>query len=729
MLERDIFMAALEKDDPAQRAAHLDQACGADATLRQRVEALLRVHERTGDFMDVPVMEQLSDDHTELKFLAPSQNPDAMGRLGHYEVLEVVGRGGMGTVFRALDTKLHRVVALKVLSGQLAGNRAARQRFVREARAAAAVTHDHIIAIYAVEDAGPVPYLVMQFIDGPTLQKKLDRVGQLSLKEILRIGLQISEGLSAAHRQGLVHRDIKPANILLENGIERVKITDFGLARAGDDASLTHSGAVAGTPMYMSPEQADGSSVDFRSDLFSLGSVMYAMCTGLPPFRAPGSLAVLKRVCEETPRAIGELNPELPPWLGELVERLHAKSPQQRFGSAREVADLLARRLAETQQGGVPAAQTPRRQRGVRTAALGVVALFAGLGVSEWIGLSDIRGRLAGVFSRPAAPSPPAVLPTDPTAWERAVAALPPDQQIKALAARLRDLNPGFDGTVTPTITDDGVSRLRLSTDQVTNIAPVRALRKLSLLDVSGTEGTMRVPSDRRFLEVAGIQGKLVDLSPLKGMTLSVFSCNRTRVADLSPLKGMPLTWLACGLTDVSDLTPLAGMSLTHLLCGGCSRLSDIGPLSGMRLIALDLGGTGVSDVSLLRGMPLTELNLNHTRVTDLWPLTQSPLELLNLGRTEVTDLSPLETMTTLHTLVLDNTAVTDLSRLKNLPLKSLRIQDTKVSDLTPLKGMPLKEIWLDDLPALHAEVLRALTGLERINGKPAADFWRAREK
>ena len=143
-------------------------------------------------------MEQLADNGGGLDFLAPSQQPASLGRLGHYEVLEVVGRGGMGVVFRAFDTKLHRVVALKALAPQLATSTAARQRFVREARAVAAVTHDHVIAIHAVEDAGPVPYLVMQFINGPTLQKKLDRTGQLPLKEILRIGLQIAEGLAEA---------------------------------------------------------------------------------------------------------------------------------------------------------------------------------------------------------------------------------------------------------------------------------------------------------------------------------------------------------------------------------------------------------------------------------------------------------------------------------------------------------------------------------------------------
>src|SRR5262249_41047663 len=161
-------------DQPAERAAYLDEACAADATLRQRVEALLRSHERAPDFMEVPVAEQLAADGGGLDFLAPPQKPGSLGRLASYEVLEVVGRGGMGVVSRALHTKLPRVVAIKALAPQLATSSAARQRSVREARAAAAVTHDNVIAIHTVEDAGPVPYLVMQFINGPTLQKKLD---------------------------------------------------------------------------------------------------------------------------------------------------------------------------------------------------------------------------------------------------------------------------------------------------------------------------------------------------------------------------------------------------------------------------------------------------------------------------------------------------------------------------------------------------------------------------
>src|SRR4029077_5438205 len=229
----------------------------------------------------------------------------------------------------------------KVLSPQLAATSPARKRFLREARASGCVRHENVVQIYAVEEQ-PLPYLVMEYIPGQTLQQRVDQTGPLEAPEVLRIGEQIARGLAAAHAQGLIHRDIKPGNILLEEGLEhKLKITDFGLARAADDASLTQSGVIAGTPSYMSPEQAEGRPVDHRSDLFSLGSVLYAMCTGRPPFRAGTSMGVLKRVCEETPTPIRETNPEIPDWLAAVVERLHTKDPAGRFPSAAEVAEVL----------------------------------------------------------------------------------------------------------------------------------------------------------------------------------------------------------------------------------------------------------------------------------------------------------------------------------------------------------------------------------------------------
>jgi formylglycine-generating enzyme required for sulfatase activity len=398
MTEQSIFLAALEIADPAERTAYVDRACGGDAELRHQVEALLAAHERPGEFLDVPAVEQMAaaaaqpdkgtvtldaagkgaeivaaragphdpdetpgkqpadGEENPLDFLQPSTKPGALGRLGHYEVLELLGKGGFGIVLKAFDELLHRVVAIKVMTPQLASTSPARKRFLREARSAAAIRHDNVVAIYAVEEQ-PIPYLVMEYVAGETLQQKLDRVGPLEVPEVLRLGQQIAGGLAAAHALGLIHRDVKPSNILLDAGAEqRAKITDFGLARAADDASVTQSGVIAGTPMYMAPEQAQGEAIDQRADLFSLGNVLYVMCSGRPPFRASTALAVLKRVVEDTPRPIQEIIPEVPEWLCAIVARLHAKKPADRFASAKEVADLLGCCLAKVHQhGGVQA--------------------------------------------------------------------------------------------------------------------------------------------------------------------------------------------------------------------------------------------------------------------------------------------------------------------------------------------------------------------------------------
>ena len=285
-----------------------------------------------------------------LDFLQPPTRPGSLGRLGPYDILEVLGQGGMGLVLRAFDATLHRPVAIKVLAAEYAAHGTARQRFAREARAAAAVVHDHVVPVHAVDADAPLPYLVMGFIPGRSLQERIDATGPLELKEILRIGMQTAAGLAAAHAQGLVHRDIKPANIMLENGVERVRITDFGLARAVDDASVTQNGAVAGTPQYMAPEQARGEVIDQRADLFSLGSTLYAMCTGYPPFRASSTVAVLRLVSDTEAKPIRSNNPDVPAWLEGIIRKLHAKDPAARFPSATVVTELLERCLAHVQQ-------------------------------------------------------------------------------------------------------------------------------------------------------------------------------------------------------------------------------------------------------------------------------------------------------------------------------------------------------------------------------------------
>jgi serine/threonine protein kinase len=285
-----------------------------------------------------------------LDALGPTDDPESLGRIGGYEVTGVVGAGGMGVVLKAHDRSLDRVVAVKVMSPHLASSGSARKRFAREAKAAAAVLHPNVIAIHSVASEDANPFLVMPYVRGASLQKRIDSQGPLPLKDTLRIAAQIAAGLAAAHEQGLVHRDIKPANILLEEGVERVTITDFGLARTVDDASMTCSGVIAGTPQYMSPEQTRGEPIDARSDLFSLGSVLYAMCAGRSPFRAETTYGVLHRIANDNPTPVCVVNSDVPVWLSRIIERLMAKRPEDRFESAAQVSELLEGCLAHVQQ-------------------------------------------------------------------------------------------------------------------------------------------------------------------------------------------------------------------------------------------------------------------------------------------------------------------------------------------------------------------------------------------
>ena len=308
-------------------------------------------------------------------FLNAPESTDEIGRLGNYRVLKLLGMGGMGIVFEAEDIQLRRGVALKLMKPTLAANPTSRQRFLREARAAAAVDNDHVVPIYQVgEDAG-VPFLAMQLLDGTTLADRIKQEGRLPMDQVCRIGLELSLGLQAAHGRGLIHRDIKPANIWLQTKDEggrrkdekkqsgqapdsslilhpssfRVKILDFGLARnqEGGDDSISLSGDVLGTPAYMSPEQASSLPVDHRTDLFSVGCVLYELSTGRRPFAGANLLAICRNLAMHNPPQPKDINEAVPARLSELIVALLAKDPADRPSSAHEVATAL-KELAES---------------------------------------------------------------------------------------------------------------------------------------------------------------------------------------------------------------------------------------------------------------------------------------------------------------------------------------------------------------------------------------------
>jgi len=352
----------------------------------------------------------------DLDFLDPADREGVIGRLDGYDVLGVVGRGSMGVVLAARDASLNRVVAIKVLAPQLASNATARKWFLREAQAAAAVSHPHVVTIHAVDEWRGLPYLVMQYVKGVSLQQRIEEVGALELREVLRIGVQAAAGLAAAHAQGIVHRDIKPANVLLENSVERVKISDFGLARAIDDASLTDAGVIAGTPQYMAPEQARGEEFDHRADLFSLGSLLWEAATGRPPFRGSTTLAVVRRVADCAPRRADEVCPDVPGWLADIIAKLHAPRPEGRYETAADVAGVLENRLARLQSPrahadpdvttieAASARPSPAptgtfwRRTDRRLVAAVVVIVLAALGVSEATGTTKVVEFVATVL-------------------------------------------------------------------------------------------------------------------------------------------------------------------------------------------------------------------------------------------------------------------------------------------------------------------------------------------
>jgi len=320
--------------------------------LATNCEAMVRLSLEAASITTVNQAAKGSSDTVDQSLTAPShQVRDLLDDPRHlapgllidqYEVIDFVGRGAMGIVLKALDPGLARHVAIKLLAPELASSEKARQRFALEARYAAAIRHEHVVTIFAVSEFDGIPSLIMEYVRGTSLEDQLEAGNTFTIREIAQIGRQTALGLAAAHNLRLIHRDIKPANILLEAGTQRVRITDFGLARAMDeDFHLSQKGLLIGTPNFMSPEQVDGSTLTPASDLFSLGSVLYTLCTGELPFQAETMSGLLHAVADKNPTSIRGLNPNIPEGLADVIEKMHEKDPQRRIPTAAAVAQLL----------------------------------------------------------------------------------------------------------------------------------------------------------------------------------------------------------------------------------------------------------------------------------------------------------------------------------------------------------------------------------------------------
>lgn len=436
------------------------------------------------------------DETAALSFLHPPLNDDSLGLIADYPVERALGRGAMGIVLKAFDPSLHRAVAIKVLSPELAASTTFRQRFLREARAAAAINHPNVVTIHAVGEHRGLPYLVMEYIAGRTLAQRLRVAPPLEVADMLRIGVQLADGLEAAHRHGLVHRDIKPSNIMLEDSIERVKLTDFGLARAAMEPSeLTSLGRIVGTPAYMSPEQIDGRRVDARSDLFALGCVFHAMATGDSPFHGGHALEIIRRIHDTTPPPLATVAPHIPEGLSQLVGRLLEREPGHRYATAGQVSAELSRMLVELRESSssirrtIPPASAAdnrkRRRWGLPAVAVGVPLLALGI----WFGL------LRKPTPPPAPPQPAPVAPPAVPILTVARAGA----QFTTLEVALEHARPGMEIRVLDDGTYDGPWRIH------------RADRWAGLTITSPHHATLRAPGAKQVLVIANTPGVTVD--------------------------------------------------------------------------------------------------------------------------------------------------------------------------------------------------------------------------
>jgi len=319
--------------------------------------------------------------------------PGLPDRFGPFVVTNLVGSGGMGAVYRARDSRLNRDVAIKVLANA-ATDPGRQRRFGEEAQAASALNHPNILTVFDIGVHDGVPYIVSELVDGTTLRACLDRA-PLPIREALDLGAQMADGLAAAHQAGIVHRDFKPENVMVTRD-GRVKIVDFGLARVAApngspalDVTVTHTSVIAGTVPYMSPEQARGAAVDYRTDQFSLGLTLYEMVTGRQGFRGDSAPQTLTSILEDDPEPIAKLNPRAPAPLRWIIERCLAKDARQRYESTTDLARelrTLRDRLGEfstSTEVALPATPKRRRLRAAISAGALVVALIAGVMIAS----------------------------------------------------------------------------------------------------------------------------------------------------------------------------------------------------------------------------------------------------------------------------------------------------------------------------------------------------------
>ncbi|MFM9965144.1 MAG: protein kinase domain-containing protein [Planctomycetaceae bacterium] len=667
----------------------------------------------------------------DLKFLGPPEQSDELGRLGSYRILKQLGVGGMGIVFLAEDTALQRKVAIKTMLPALAVNPETKERFLREARAAAKVEHEHVIAIHQVGEDRGVPFLAMPLLRGEPLSERLQKAERLPIADVTRIAAEIAEGLAAAHAQDLIHRDIKPANIWLEGERAKVKLLDFGLARTQDGSpQLTQSGAILGTPAFMAPEQASGMPLDGRADLFSLGAVLYLMLTGQRPFQGANTMAVLSALALHNPPAPRTIRAEIPQALSDLTMQLLSKNPQGRPASAREVAQLLqsveggrtressdrSLTTSATKVVDAPTLTAPRKHAVSKTniaiAAAFLASLLVALAVTV-IRLQTATGELVleshdekieVTIKQPGKDPIVEILDTN-NQKKLELKAVNGEIEARELPDGLRFKTQHFElqrGEKKVFTAEMLLAKpaARDPAPQPPQPAVAAAAPPVYVETPEFAAWKTEVAALPAEEQIAAVSKKLKELN--EGFDGKMTGCDGSPMPKIEDGGVTELMFLADKITNISPVRALA--KLRVLECRGQSfgtgRLADLNPLQGMRLQVLRANGTQVRDLTPLQGLPLTGLDVSITPVSDLTPLKGVPLTFLLCGRTKVSDLSPLAGMP-LEYLDCHECPIKDFSPLQTTQLQKLSFGTSKpegqAAALETLRSVKTLEVFIRD--------------------------------
>ena len=680
--------------------------------------------------------------------------PDTLKSLGSYRIVRVLGEGGMGRVYLAEDAKLRRNIALKVMKPEFASNDVARRRFLREAQAAAAVKHDHIVTIHQVGEDRNIPFLAMELLAGESLEERLRSEEPLSIAEVLRIGRQTAEGLSAAHDHGLIHRDVKPANIFLERSDRgpfvanrtaatviaaaaprrfRVKLLDFGLARPADAEELTQAGAIVGTAGYMAPEQCDGRVVEPRSDLFSLGCVLYRLTTGRPAFKGKDILSTLMLTATEDPPAPTTIRPKVPAALSDLIMELLAKDPDDRPGSAAEVVA----QLEAIEQGETPARKRRRRSRSSRSPVLLAIAGLSALVLGAVVLMAVFLFRTASVAEQQVAerePPKPVAAPNAAPKIEPVNAPLPKVEPPKAGPPKVVD-SPAHDREVAAWVMSKG-GNVMIEAEPNGKPFDTKRLVTLKFTDPKKTAVSYRVNNS---FDLPAEGYRLVEIVfPLAKNLTDEDMARITDLGELRKLNIMNTDITDAGLERIDRLPKIKivtvqgpgvtaeGIGRLRMRCGAV-----IAPAYGVAVT--DPGGVnraaadwvfaqgGTVDISLDDG--LKKINVYARNKLPKDPFVVRSIYILN-NKGDMTDegLKVIAPLRSLQRLSLGSPALTDkcmetiggIEDLRDLLFSDSRITDKGCVHLRKLKN--LRTLYFGNALVTDA-ALENLEGLPEFNG------------